>query len=346
MRFAFTEDQLLFRTTVREFMEKECTPSDVRAAWTSDTGWSAARWAKLAALGVTGLTVPERHGGLGMDELSLVPVLEESGRAGLPEPIVGTTAVGAPLLDEVGAEDVRERWLGPVAAGRSVLAVGLAGLPYVEHAESADLLLLQRGDEVHALPRDRVTLVRQPALDGARRLASVGWEPGVGARATKLADGERATAAIESAFDRGALATAAQLLGVAQQLINLAVEHARHRVQFGQPIGTFQAVKHMLADALLQLELARPVVYRAAYSVARSVPERALDASMAKAYASDAATLAGRVALQTHGAIGYTWEHDLHLWMKRAWALAAAWGDAAWHRARVGAAVLPRPRVS
>jgi alkylation response protein AidB-like acyl-CoA dehydrogenase len=99
----------------------------------------------------------------------------------------------------------------------------------------------------------------------------------------------------------------------------------------------------MLADALLRLELARPVVYRAAYSVARGMPERALDVSMAKAYASDAATLASRVALQTHGAIGYTWEHDLHLWMKRGWALAAAWGDAAWHRARVGAAVLPVP---
>ncbi len=340
MRFAFTEDQLLFQAAVREFLEKECTPADLRTAWTSATGWSAGRWTKLAALGVTGLTVSERHGGLGMDELSLVPVLEESGRAGMPEPIVATTAVGAPMLDEVGPDDVRERWLGPVAAGRAVLAVGLAGLPFVDHAESADLLLLQRGDQVHAVSREHVTLVRQPALDGARRLATVAWEPAPG---TLLADGELAAAAIESAFDRGALATAAQLLGVTQQLVNLAVEHARHRVQFGQPIGAFQAVKHMLADALLQLELARPVVYRAAYSVARGVPERALDVSMAKAYASDAATLAGRVALQTHGAIGYTWEHDLQLWLKRGWALAAAWGDAAWHRARVGAAVLPVP---
>jgi alkylation response protein AidB-like acyl-CoA dehydrogenase len=339
MRFAFTEDQLLFRATVREFLEKECTPADVRAAWGTDDGWSAERWAKLAALGVTGLTVPERHGGLGMDELFLVLVLEEAGRAGLPEPIVGTTAVGAPLLEDAAPDEVRDRWLGPVAAGQAVLGIGLSVTPYVDHAGSADLLLLQRGDELHAVPGDEVTLVAQPALDGARRLASVEWEP----RAhTRLASGERAAGAVESAFDRGALATAAQLLGVSQQLIGLAVEHARHRVQFGQPIGSFQAVKHMLADALLQLELARPVVYRAAYSVARSVPERALDVSMAKAFASDAATDAARVALQTHGAMGYTWEHDLHLWMKRGWALAAAWGDAAWHRARVGAAVVPR----
>jgi alkylation response protein AidB-like acyl-CoA dehydrogenase len=340
MRFAFDEDHVLFRTAVREFLDKECTPADIRAAWSSHRGWSADRWTKLAALGVTGLTVPESHGGLGMDELSLVLVLEESGRAGLPEPIVDTTAVGAPLLVEVAPDDLRERWLRAVTAGQAVLGVGLAGLPYVDHAGSADLLLLQRGDELHAVPPDQVTLFEQPSLDRARRLASVEWEPGVG---TLLAEGDRAAAAVESAFDRGALATAAELLGVSQQLINLAVEHARHRVQFGQPIGAFQAVKHMLADALLKLELARPVVYRAAYSVARGMPERALDVSMAKAYASDAATLACRVALQTHGAIGYTWEHDLQLWMKRGWALAAAWGDTAWHRARVGAAVLPVP---
>ena len=340
MRFAFNEDELLFRTTVRDLLEKECTPADVRGAWASASGWSAERWAKLAALGVTGLTVPERHGGLGMDELSLVGVLEESGRACLPEPLVGTTAVGAPLLRDVASDEMRELWLDGVAAGRAVIGVGLAAVPYVDHAGSADLLLLQRGDELHAVPRERVTVVAQPALDGARRLASVEWEPSAD---TRLAAGERAATAIECAFDRGALATAAQLLGVSQRLIDLAVEHARSRVQFGQPIGSFQAVKHKLADALLQLEMARPVVYRAAYSVAGAVPERALDVSMAKAYASDAATLACRVALQTHGAIGYTWEHDLHLWMKRGWALAAAWGDAAWHRARVGAAVVPRP---
>jgi alkylation response protein AidB-like acyl-CoA dehydrogenase len=339
MRFAFNEDELLIRTTVREFLEKECTPADVRAAWASASGWSAERWAKLAALGVTGLTVSERHGGLGMDELSLVGVLEESGRACLPEPLAGTTAVGAPLLEDVAPDEMRERWLGRVAAGQAVLGVGLAAVPYVDHAGSADLLLLQRGDQVHAVPRDRVTVVAQPALDGARRLASVEWEPAPG---TELAVGERAAAAIECAFDRGALAAAAQLLGVSQRLIDLAAEHARSRVQFGQPIGSFQAVKHMLADALLKLEMARPVVYRAAFSVARAVNERALDVSMAKAFASEAATLASRVALQTHGAIGYTWEHDLHLWMKRAWALAAAWGDAAWHRARISAALVPR----
>jgi alkylation response protein AidB-like acyl-CoA dehydrogenase len=136
------------------------------------------------------------------------------------------------------------------------------------------------------------------------------------------------------------LAVAAELLGVADRLIELAADYAREREQFGKPIGSFQAVKHHLANALLALEFARPVTYRAAYSIAHDDPDRSTHVSMAKTFASDAATLAARTALQVHGAIGYTWEHDLHLWMKRAWALAAAWGDASWHRERVAQEVL------
>jgi len=118
------------------------------------------------------------------------------------------------------------------------------------------------------------------------------------------------------------------------------VEYTKVRKQFGSPIGSFQAVKHHLANALLKLEFARPVVYRAAYSVAHADPSRALHVSMAKAYASDAALVCARASLQCHGAIGYSYEHDLHLWMKRAWALAAAWGDSAWHRAKVADSIL------
>jgi hypothetical protein len=127
----------------------------------------------------------------------------------------------------------------------------------------------------------------------------------------------------------------AVLVGVADRLIAMAAQYANERSQFGKPIGSFQAVKHQLADALVRVEFARPVVYRAAWSLAEGDPDAGLHASMAKAMASEAATVAARTALQVHGAIGYTWEHDLHLWMKRAWALAAAWGDAAAHRARV-----------
>ena len=328
MRFSFTEDQLLFRDAVRDFLEKECDPPAVRAAWASETGRSPERWRKLADLGVVGLTVPEQHGGLGLDEIDLVLVLEESGRAALPEPLVETAAVGAPLLRDAGVTD----WLPRIAAGDAIVTVGFAPGAPVADAHVADVLVLAHGGELHAVGRDQVTLEARPVLDAGRRLFGVDWKP---SRETRLATGDGATVLRKAAFDRGALAASAQLVGIADRLIALAAEHARQREQFGKPIGSFQAVKHLLADALLAVDFARPVVYRAAWSVARDVETRARDVSMAKAYASDAATAAARRALQVHGAIGYTWEHDLHLWMKRAWSLSTAWGDAGWQRARL-----------
>jgi alkylation response protein AidB-like acyl-CoA dehydrogenase len=318
-----------FRDAVRDLLDKECPAAHVRATWESDTGRSPELWDKLAGMGVVGLTVPETHGGLGLDEVDLILILEETGRAALPEPLVETTAVGAPLLRDVGA-------VGRLPRDR-IVTVGLEALPYVADAHVADLLVLQRGDELHALTQDAVEIAPLPSVDRARRLFAVTWTPADG---TRIAVGEEARSAVARAFDRGAMATAAQLLGVADRLIEIAAGYAREREQFGKPIGSFQAVKHHLANAMLALEFARPVAYRAAYSIAHEHGDTSTHVSMAKAYASDAARLAARTALQVHGAIGYTWEHDLHLWMKRAWALAAAWGDASWHRERVAQAVL------
>jgi alkylation response protein AidB-like acyl-CoA dehydrogenase len=336
MRFSLSREQLMFRDTARDLLQKHCSPGAVRAAWAGASGRVPGLWQRLAEVGIAGMTVPEALGGLGMGELDLVSILEEAGRAAAPEPLVETTAVGAPLLHEAGTAALRERWLGRVASGEAVLAVGLDGAPYVPFAGEADLLLLQRGDELHAIERAHVALTAQPSVDGARRLFSVAWSA---SDATRIASGGEARHAAALAFDRGALATAAELLGVARRLLDTTVEYAKVRHQFGKPIGSFQAVKHHLADTLLRLELARPLVWRAAYSFAHDDPERPLHVSMAKAQASEAALVAARAALQCHGAIGYTVEYDLHLWMKRAWALAAAWGDAAWHRARVGGAV-------
>ncbi|HET9891396.1 MAG TPA: acyl-CoA dehydrogenase family protein, partial [Mycobacterium sp.] len=223
-------------------------------------------------------------------------------------------------------------------AAPAMAAVGPeVGGPYVAWADVVDVLLLQAGDELHLVSPDAVVLTPQPTVDRGRPTFSVQWTP---APATRLAVGGDEVGA---AFERGALGTAAQLLGVADRMIEMTAEYARQREQFGKPIGSFQAVKHLLADALLKLDFARPVVYRAAWSVAH--PDAAgvvvrRDVSMAKAYASEAAVRAARVALQIHGAIGYTWEHDLHLWMKRAWVLADAWGDARWHRERVASWLL------
>jgi len=333
MRFTFERDHILLAEGVREFLAKECTPADVRASWESETGRSPERWRKLAELGVIGLTAPQTAGGLGLDELALVLILEETGRAALPEPVIEHVGVAVPLLASAAPVGrLAARWLGPAASGEAIVSVGFEGQPFVADAHVADMLLLEKGGHLHLVAPADCDITAQPSVDRSRRLFSVEWAHGAG---TPMFPGDRALA-----YDRGVLGASAQLLGVARQLIDMTAAYARERRQFGQPIGSFQAVKHHLANALLALELARPVVYRAAWSVARTTPTRSVDVSMAKAYASDAANLAARVALQVHGAIGYTWECDAHLWMKRAWALGSAWGDAASHRRRVAVAAL------
>jgi alkylation response protein AidB-like acyl-CoA dehydrogenase len=336
MEFEFSEDQRLLQTTLRDFLEGECSAQWLRSQWETATGRSQDFWKQLAELGVPGLLVPEAHGGLGMDEIDLVLLLEETGRAALAEPVVGTS-VGVALLRELGDEALCSRWLPKVAAGDAILAVGQPQSPFVADAHVADLLFLSHADALHAVPRDAVGLEAQPSNDGSQRLFRVEFAPEA---ATRIAEGERSRALVDSALDRGAFCCAAQALGVADRLIGMAVDYAGQRIQFDVPIGSFQAVKHMLADVKVALEYARSHVYRAADSVARGVPCRAVDASMAKLAACEAAVRAAKISLQVHGAIGYTYEQDVHVWMKRAWSLDLAFGDSVYHRARLCAAVI------
>jgi alkylation response protein AidB-like acyl-CoA dehydrogenase len=308
VRFAFTDEQLAMRDAVRDFLEKECPPKVVRDAWTNDTGRSGL-WPKLGDIGVLGVLAPEAQGGLGGDFLDLVLLLEEMGRAALPEPVIEHAAVAVPQLDD--ATD----------AASGAVTVTVAASRYVLYADSANLVLVGG----RFVEPGSLRLEPRQAVDRSRRVF----------------ERDRLDLGISSeAFDRGALGASAVLLGLAQHLLDLSVEYAQERHQFGAPIGSFQAIKHKLADVRLALEFARPVVYRAAYSVAHDDPDRSVHVAMAKAYASEAALLAARHALQVHGAIGYSYEHDLHLWMKRAWALAVDWGSAASHRALVARAIL------
>jgi alkylation response protein AidB-like acyl-CoA dehydrogenase len=309
----------------------------VRALWRTESARSPALWRGLAELGVVGGLVPESHGGLGRDEVDLVLVLEEAGRAALAEPLVATSAVGVPLLRELGGPLAQE-WLPRVAAGAARLAVGHPVSPFVADAHVADLLLLAHGeDELHAVAAAGARLVAEPANDPSQRLFHVEWTPDP---ATCAARGAAARALLDAALDRGALASAAQLVGAAERCLELAVAYAGQREQFGRPIGSFQAVKHQLADAKVRLEYARPAVWRAAWSVANGHPRRALHVSQAKVQAGLAAQRAARSALQVHGAIGYTWEQDLHLWLRRCWSLELAWGSGAFHLARAAGPVL------
>jgi alkylation response protein AidB-like acyl-CoA dehydrogenase len=339
MEFNFSEDQLLLQQTIREFLEGECTAAFVRSLWETETGRSNDFWKKLAEIGIPGLLIAEEYGGLEMDEVDQALLLEEIGRAAVPGPVIDTTSVGVRLLQEAAPAELCAEWLPKIAAGQSTLAVGAAISPFVSDAHIADLLLMQHGDEVHALPTEAASLVAQASNDPSRRLFSVDWTPSA---STKIADGESGRNAWAAAVDRGAYACAAAQLGVGQQLIDMAVAYACTRKQFGVAIGTFQAIKHMLANAKVRVEYARAVVHRAAYSVAHAADSRAVDTSAAKVAASEAATAAAKIALQVHGALGYTWEQDLHVWMRRAWSLELAWGRGSWHRARVADAVIDR----
>jgi alkylation response protein AidB-like acyl-CoA dehydrogenase len=295
----------------------------VREAWDPHAGRVGGAWAALGEMGVFGLLATESAGGLGLTDVDLVLLLEETGYVALPEPIVEHAAVAMPLLADPS----------PYLGGDETITAPFFHEPMVPYADRADQLLLVHDGEWFLVPRSAVVLTPTESVDGARHLARVQWDPSPSAVVATGADAA-------AAFDRGALGTAAQLVGLSRRMLDLTVEYATERRQFGVPIGSFQAVKHHLADARIALEFSRPLVYRAAWSLANGDPDAAVHVSMAKATASDAALLTAKQALQCHGAIGYSFEYDLHLFMKRAWALAAAWGDAALHRDRVGRAIL------
>ncbi len=300
MRFAFTDDQLAFRDAVRELLEKECTPAHVRAAWTNDTGRVPGLWDKLAEMGVVGMLVPEAKGGLGLSLVDLVLILEETGRCALPEPIVESAAFGLPFLD------------------RADIVVGVAH-SLVPWADTVDVIITNAGQ----FRREAVELVAHTSVDGARRLFEVQGTP-------QPLDGQP----LWDSFTRAVIGTAAQQCGLAQRMLDLSAEYAKERRQFGVPIGSFQAVKHHLANARIALEFARPLVYRAAATLDPA------HASMAKAKADEAALVTAKAALQCHGAIGYTTEYDLHLYLKRSWALARSSGDRRLHLDRVANTIL------
>ena len=308
MRFAFDDDARAFQAALRDLLARDAPPGG--------------RWAALAELGALGAGVPEELGGLGLDERTTVLLLEEAGRAALDDPLA-ESLVAAALLADLGGE-VAASWLPRIAAGTALLA-GPQSAAMVTGAATADLLLLVDGDAVHAVPRAEVAVTAQPSVDPAAGWATVDWKPEPG---TFVA---RAPAAIAAARDRQRLATAALLLGTARQLVAMGTAYACVREQFGVPIGTFQAVKHHLASAHVRAEMAAPLVYRAAWAVATAAPTRTRDVAMARLAAGEAADLAASTALQVHGAIGYTAEHPLHRWLRRAWALAAEHAaDPAW----------------
>lgn len=330
MRFELTEEQRALAEVARGLFAAESDAARLRSVWDADGDRDVDLWPRFAELGLTGVCVPTDAGGSGGGLVDLILVAEESGYAAVPEPLLDSAAVAAPLLAEAGTDAHRDRWLPALAAGDAVAAVGLAGQPYVVDADRADVLLLEADGDVRlCLPGD-VELRRVHGEDRARRLFTV-----------ERSDGEELPAAAAArAHRRARTVTAATLNGVSRRLVDMAVDYAEVREQFDRPIGSFQAIQHLLADLHVAVESVRGAAWYAAYAVDRDQPDAGVAARVAKAAAAQAARDVNAGALQVFGGIGFTWEHDLHLWLKRGKALEGAHGTAREHRRELAAHLL------
>jgi alkylation response protein AidB-like acyl-CoA dehydrogenase len=330
MDFTVAPEHQQFGAALHDMLAAADGPAAARDWASGDRGPGLKIWRSLADAGATALAVPAGHGGLNAHPAAVVIACEEIGHHAIPGPVAESLAV-APQLLAAATEPDRGDFLAQLAAGDLLATVAAPPVvPYAADAEVAGLVLL-------AEPAPGRLMVGRPgrttgSVDPARTVSEV-----VGERL--LADGAAAAKAVARAVDFGALATAAQLLGAGRAMLDASARHARDRVQFGRPVGSFQAVKHQLADVLIGLEFARPLVFAAAVALAASSSTASRDVSAARVACADAAHRAARAGLQVHGAIGYTAEHDISVWLTKIEALRRAWGSQAWHRARVLAAL-------
>jgi alkylation response protein AidB-like acyl-CoA dehydrogenase len=369
--FGFSEEQEMLRESARGLLEKECPSTVVRRLIDDDRGYDADLWRKMAGLGWTGLVIPEIYGGANLSYVDLVLVLEEMGRVLLPSPFIWTAMV-AEALKSVGSEAQQQALLPKIAAGDLIATVawmepsGLWGADgiammarkrgkgftldgvklFVNDAHIADYLLVAartsgKGITLFAIETKRAGLSITPlkTMDSTRRLSEVKFE-GVKAGAADVVgavgDGWKTLSEI---IDKGKVMIAAEMMGGAQKVLDMTVEYAKVRVQFGRPIGSFQAVQHKCANMMIDVEGAKSAVYYAAWAVSNvawpvrdGVGEAQLAAALAKAAASDAYRRVSADGIQVHGGIGFTWDHDLHLYFKRAKSSEFTFGDATYNR--------------
>jgi alkylation response protein AidB-like acyl-CoA dehydrogenase len=316
--FDFTDEQRALRDVARDLFAKQSPPSLIRERWKGGER-DPKLWRALAEVGLLGVIVPGEYGGSGGDETDLVLVLEEAGRAALPEPFV-ETVVASRLIALHGSDVLSESWLPGIASGNVVAAVALETDPFVPYAGIADIVLLLDPTGARLLTREDFTARPVTSIDRARPLFAL--ESKRGERLNLTTPALHAAAAV-AAFQNG----------IAMRLLEMTVDYVTVRKQFGKPVGSFQAVKHKLAKVHVANEASRPAAWCAAYALANNANDAARAASVAKVAASVAEATANAEALQCHGGIGFTWEHDLHIWLKRGLALQPAFGTPAEHRA-------------
>jgi alkylation response protein AidB-like acyl-CoA dehydrogenase len=363
--FDLTDEQQAIQATAREFLAARYKSERIRSLAESEHGFEQSDWEEMAELGWPGLALPEEWGGQGLGIVDLAVLFEEMGYALAPSPLLSTTVAGLALARN-GTDEQKERWLRPLASGelRGTVALFDAGTSariggftmeakadgdgvildgekvLVMDAASADLLLVATSDgRRHLVEReaDGVNVTAEKSIDLTRRLYSVRFD-GVKVEEDATLNGDQDE--YLPVLWRACVAIAAESTGIAQRTMEMAVAYAKDRQQFGRPIGAYQAVSHRCAQMLLETENSRSAVYGAAWAADAEPESLPLAASMAKSYASDAGWRVPDASIQVHGGIGFTWEHDLHFFLKRGKANAASFGDARWHRDRVADLVL------
>ena len=369
MNFGFEEEQDLLRQEVRKFLDDQCPLSEVRRLVESPDGYARDHWKQLAELGWLGLTLPESYGGAGLSWIDAIVVLEETGRTLFPSPLISTTLAGAAIAN-LGTEEQKRRWLPGLANGSRIgtLAfleendllgaegIQLRGKPqgegfslegqkcFVADVEQADLWVVpfRIGDA----PNDIALGVIEaeaggishhalPCIDSTKRVGMLSLADVEIGGESLLGRGAKAAGAYAHVLDLGALALSAEVIGAAEAALHITVEFAKQRVQFGEPIGHFQGVKHPLAEMYVEVESLKSLLYYAAWAI-DELPEQApLAVSRAKAYAADAFTRIGIDGIQLHGAVGYTLEYDIQLYLKRSKWARSMYGDADYHYDRI-----------
>ena len=365
MYFDLTDEQQAIKQTAHDFLASRFKSERLREIAASDNGFDESGWKEMAELGWAGLALPEEWGGQGLGIVDLAVLFEEMGYVCAPSPLLSNTVAGLALAF-AGSDEQKERWLAPLATGelRGTPALTDAGRPaepnsfamaaesngdgivlngektLVMDAASADFFLVATADghrHIVESTADGVTVIPEESIDPTRRVSSVRLENVTVAPENTLPGG---TEDYWPVFQRACVALAAESTGLAQRALDFSVEYAKDRQQFGRPIGAYQAVSHRCAQMLLETENSRSAVYGAAWAADAEPESLPLAASMAKAYASDVGWRVPDAAIQVHGGIGFTWEHDLHFFLKRGRANAASFGDAKWHREQVAGKVL------
>jgi alkylation response protein AidB-like acyl-CoA dehydrogenase len=351
--FAFNEEQDALRATVRRFCEERSPSSEVRRLMATDDGFDPQVWKQLSSeLGLTGIHIAEADGGQGYTFVELGIVLEEMGRALLCAPFFSSICLGANAIMNAGSAEQRAELLTPIAAGdvRAALAFtepsgdwSTGGITleaqngkltgkktYVVDGATADLIVVAARDGLYTVPGDASGLTRTPlaTLDMTRKQAELTFD---GVAGTKL-EGADGADALRKTLEQAAVCLASECVGGSEKTMDMAVQYAKDRYQFGRPIGSFQAIKHKCADMLLRLESAKSAAYYAAWAATEDNEELTVASSLAKAFCTESYFTNSRENIQIHGGIGFTWEHDAHLYYRRAKSSELMLGDPTYHR--------------